>query len=141
MSTIKITHIRNPQQLALMLTSAQGAVAKDMYRRGVNVANRAKRNLERAPRRIDTGRLRSDIKPQLLSLGGKPVCRIGFTVFYGLYVHEGTGIYGPKGVPIRPNVKKVLSWKAKGGKRIYVKEVKGMRPNPFLRDALIAAKD
>lgn len=112
-----------------------------MFRRGVKVANLAKRNLSREPQRVDTGALRSDIKPQLLTLGGRPICRVGFTLFYGIFVHDGTGVYGPKGVLIRPVVKRVLSWKTKTGKRVFALEVKGMRPNPFLKDALIAAKD
>lgn len=66
--------------------------------------------------------------------------RVGFNVFYGLFVHEGTGIYGPKGSPIVPIKSKFLRFKIKHGRYIYAKSVKGMQPNPFLRDALSAAK-
>lgn len=141
MATVRIRHVKHPRELALILTSPQGSVAKDLFRRGVKVTAQAKKNLSRDPQRINTGHLRSDIKPQLLMLNGKPVCRVGFTVFYGMFVHEGTGIYGPRGAPIRPVSAKVLSWKTKSGKRVYAMQVKGMRPNPFLKDALGAAKD
>jgi hypothetical protein len=141
MGTAKVRIVRDSQALAVLLSSPSGGVAKDMYRRGVNVQNRAKRNLERQPRRIDTGNLRSDIHVQLLSLGGKPAIRVGFNLFYGVFVHDGTGIYGPKGTPITPRVSTYLRWKPKGGGWMYAKSVKGMRPNPFLADAVVAAKD
>lgn len=74
-------------------------------------------------------------------LGGKITVRVGTGVFYALYVHDGTGLYGPKGAYIVPKTAKFLSWKLKGGKRVYALKVRGMKPNPFLRDAIIAAKD
>ena len=65
---------------------------------------------------------------------------------YAEYVHEGTGIYGPKGTPIVPVTKKALKfkWDGPGGavrskdKRGYVfaKSVKGQKANPFLARAL-----
>lgn len=127
--------------MAALLSSTNGAVAKDLFRRGKKVEAKAKRNLERAPRRIDTGHLRSSIHTELLTLNGVPAVRVGTKVFYAVYVHEGTGIYGPRGTPIRPVTAKFLSWKKKGGQRIFARQVKGMKPNPFLRDALDAAKD
>jgi hypothetical protein len=141
MAKAKITLVRNQAELALLLTSPTGGVAKDMFRRGTNVQNKAKKNLENDPRRIDTGNLRSDIHVQLLSLGGKPAVRVGFNLFYGVFVHEGTGIYGPKGTPIVPRVSTYLRWRTKKGQYMYAKSVKGMRPNPFLKNAMSAAKD
>lgn len=141
MGTAKVRVIHHAQELAILLSSPSGGVAKDLFRRGVNVQNRAKKNLERNPRRIDTGNLRSDIHVQLLSLGGKPAVRVGFNLFYGVFVHDGTGIYGPKGTPITPRVSTYLRWKTKKGGWMYAKSVKGMRPNPFLKDAVVAARD
>lgn len=137
----RVRVVHHPNDYAILLASPSGAIAKDLFRRGTNVQNRAKRNLERNPRRIDTGNLRSDIHVQLLSLGGKPAVRVGFNLFYGVFVHDGTGIYGPKGTPIVPRVSTYLRWKSKGGPWMYAKSVKGMRPNPFLKDAMPAAKD
>lgn len=141
MGAVKVRLIQHPEQLAALLSSPTGPVAKDLYRRGLKVQRKAKLNLQRNPMRVDTGRLRSSIQVQLVMVGGKPVVRVGTNVFYALYVHDGTGIYGPRGVPITPHTAKMLSWKAKSGKRVYAKSVKGMRPNPFLKDAVMAAKD
>lgn len=141
MSTVRIRHVRNSVALQALLSSPDGGVAKDLFRRGVKVQNQAKRNLERSPRRIDTGTLRSDIHVELITFAGKPAVRIGFNVFYGLYVHDGTGVYGPKGVPITPKSAKFLRWKSKKGKWMFARQVLGMRPNPFLKDAVDAAKD
>ena len=111
-----------------------GAVAKDMLRRGRNVANMAKRL---AP--VDTGRLRADISVGLVDGSATPVVRVGNSVDYALAVHEGTGIYGPSGRPIRPRRAKVLRFKAKGGKVVYARQVRGTRGRPYLRNALSAA--
>lgn len=124
-----------------MLQSRDGAVAKDLFRRGKKVEAKAKKNLQRPPKRVDTGHLRSSIHTTLLTVGGLPAVQVGTTVFYAIYVHEGTGIYGPRGQPIRPINAKFLSWKSKKGQRIFARQVLGMRPNPFLRDAMDAAKD
>ena len=124
-----------------MLSSTTGAVAKDLFRRGKKVEAKAKKNLQRPPKRIDTGHLRSSINTQLLSSSGKPVVWVGTNVFYAIFVHDGTGVYGPRGTPIRPKRAKMLSWQQKSGKRIFARQVKGMQPNPFLKDAVSAAKD
>ena len=141
MGTARVRLVRDRAALNALLTSPQGGVAKDLFRRATNVQNRAKRNLERQPRRVDTGNLRADIHVQVLTFAGKPAVRVGFNLFYGLYVHDGTGIYGPKGTPITPRSAKFLRWKSKSGKWMYARSVKGMRPNPFLADAVVAAKD
>jgi hypothetical protein len=132
--------VAHPDQIRAIVQSVQGGVYKDIFRRCTNVQNQAKKNLERQPRRIDTGRLRSDIKVQMAMVNGHIVGRVGFNVFYGLFVHEGTGIYGPKGVPITPKQFRFLRWKSKKGGYVYAKQVKGMKPNPFLKDAVKAAK-
>lgn len=136
----KVTHHIDQQQLSIILRSPSGAVAKDLFRRGKNVEKMAKQNLERTPRRIDTGTLRSSIHTTLVTVGGQLAVQVGTKVFYAVYVHEGTGIYGPKGHVIRPVSAKALRWRVKGGKFRFAKYVKGMRPNHFLKDALIAAK-
>lgn len=46
------------------------------------------------------------------------------------YVREGTGIYGPKGEPIRPVLRRALYWQT--APHPY-KSVRGMRPNDFVR--------
>jgi len=140
--TTKVHHQSNSRILAAYLSSPAGPVAKDLFRRGKKVEAKAKKNLDnRSPRRVDTGRLRSSITTQLLNVGGKPVVRVGTNVYYALWVHDGTGIYGPKGTYIYAKRAKYMSWKTKGGKRVYAVKTKGMKPNPFLKDAVMAAKD
>lgn len=141
MGTAHIRRVTNKRELQLLLTSPNGAVAKDLFRRGKKVEAKAKRNLQREPKRVDTGLLRSSIHTTLLTVGGLPAVRVGTNVFYAIYVHDGTGIYGPKGRYIYPVNAKFLSWKLKNGKRVFALRVAGMRPNPFLKDAVMAAKD
>lgn len=140
MARASVRHIPNQRALNALLRSTNGAVAKDLFRRGKKVEAKAKRNLSRSPKRVDTGHLRSSIHTELLTINFAPAVRVGTNVFYAIYVHDGTGVYGPRGRPIRPVNAKFLSWKNKKGKRVYAKQVLGMKPNPFLRDAMDAAK-
>jgi len=122
----------NAGEVQSLLNSAQGLVAKDLLRRGQAVVNLARQG---AP--VDTGRLRSDISLELRH-DSVPFVRIGNSVDYAIFVHEGTGIYGRSGRPIRPRRAKVLRFKA-GGKVIYRPQTRGSRGRPYLRNALRAA--
>lgn len=51
------------------------------------------------------------------------------------YIHEGTGLYGPKKRRITPVTKKAL--KTPYGPR---RSIAGMRPRPYMRDAFAEAK-
>jgi hypothetical protein len=51
------------------------------------------------------------------------------------YIHDGTGLYGPKKRKITPVTKKAL--RTPYGPR---KSIKGMRPRPYMRDAAQEAK-
>jgi hypothetical protein len=142
---MSVTHKLNTSAVHALLTSPQGGVVKDLIRRGLLVESRAKRNLGSGPKRVNTGRLRSSITTTLVMTNGKPGVRVGTSLKYAIYVHEGTGLYGPKHKMIVPVNKKVLRWKTKGkkgGKGGYTFSMKssGMRPNPFLKNALKAAK-
>lgn len=50
---------------------------------------------------------------------------------YAKFVHDGTGIYGPRKTPIVPKKSKFLSFDSLGTHWV-LKSVKGQRPNPFL---------
>lgn len=50
----------------------------------------------------------------------------------GGYLEEGTGIYGPKGRPIRPVKAKALAFKV-DGQWVITKEVKGMKARPIIK--------
>jgi len=141
--TAHLSHRIDDRAIQALLTSPQGGVIKDLLRRGLKVESKAKLNLQSDPRRVNTGRLRGSIRTTLVSVAGKPAVRVGTTVFYALYVHDGTGLYGPKHSLIYPRKKKVLRWKASYGKKggyAYARYTRGMRPNPFLKNALSAAK-
>lgn len=141
--------------LKALLSGPQSGLYKDMLRRGKKVESKAKQNLSgdggAHPKRVDTGRLRSSVQTVMTVFNSFPAAEVGTNVEYALEVHDGTGIHGPKGQMIVPVNKKVLRWKTKGltgknlkkkGKQVYTFSMKssGMMPNPFLKDALSAAK-
>lgn len=127
------------------LHSPTGGLAKDMLRRGLKVETQAKRNLAGAngrPKRIDTGQTRASIFTRLVTYKTMPAARVGSPLRRAVWIHGGTGIYGPRRQPIRPTRAKRLVFKPKGANRIvFARSVKGMKANPFLSDALSAAKD
>lgn len=128
--------------LRRFLTSKDGGLGRDLMRRGLNVMTQARRNLgggPSGPKRIDTGRLRSAVgPPRLTTRNGELAVLIGANVFYARFVHDGTGVHGPRHRPIRPRFKKLLKFKI-GNKAIYAKQVQGMTPNRFLAHALRTA--
>lgn len=146
-----VTHKLNISQLNYILKSQNGPVARDLIKRGARVQTRAKRNLGggtgSGPKRIDTGLLRSTIFSELVVVNGDLRARIGSRVFYAYWIHEGTGLYGPKHARIFPRRARTLAWKnkvygAKKGKYagwVFAKSTKGMRPNRFLTKALPSA--
>ncbi len=126
---------------ARIRAATNDSVGRDMLRRGKRVESAAKKRISTSPKRVNTGRLRSKIETRPIKRGKAQGARVGSGVKYALYVHEGTGIYGPKGVPIKPKTKKFLRFKPKGLRTyVYARSVKGMRGNPYLRDALPAAR-
>lgn len=143
MVQVRFTHRLNDTALRQLLTGRQGPVARDMLRRGLLVETQAKRNLSGigGPKRVDTGRLRASINTQLVVRDGRPVAVVGTNVFYARWVHDGTGIYGPRGRRITPVRRKRLRFRPGGtGRYVYARSVRGMAGNPFLRNALRAAR-
>lgn len=143
MVQVHFTHRLNMTALNQLLSGPRGGVAQDMLRRGLLVETQAKRNVsgEGGPKRVDTGRLRASIDTQLVVRGGKPIAVVGTNVFYARWVHDGTGIYGPRHRRITPVRRKRLRFKPRGsGRYVYARSVRGMIPNPFLANALSAAR-
>jgi len=139
MGHVKIHHTYNPARMHAILQNPTGGVANDMMKRGIRVQARARINLQRAPRRVDTGKLISSIQIRIFMFRGYPAVRVGSDLDYAIYVHEGTGIYGPRHHLILPKHGKFLVFKGKDGHTVFARSVKGMPPNPFLADALAAA--
>lgn len=150
MVQVHFTHRLNMTALNQLLSGPQGGVAKDMLRRGLLVETQAKRNISGTggPKRVDTGRLRASINTQLVVRDGRPIAVVGTNVFYARWVHDGTGLYGPRGSRIRPRSARALVFASKkfGKKKgkfkgkVVVESTRGMPGNPFLKNALSAAK-
>ena len=138
-------HRINQAAINAMFRNPTGGLARDMMRRGLRVETAAKRNLggaNGAPRRINNGILRDTTRARPVVWRGLPAARIGSPVWYARLVHEGTGLFGPKKRKIMPKAKKALRFKPKGSAQIIVRRsVAGMVGNPFLKDALSAARD
>jgi hypothetical protein len=56
---------------------------------------------------------------------------------YAIWVHDGTGIYGPNNHPIIPNSGKIMVWENEDGNTIKAKSVKGQKANPYLERAFV----
>lgn len=72
-------------------------------------------------------------------MGGIPVGIVGTNVRYARFIHDGTGLYGPRKRLIRPVRAKALRWVGRDGNVVFARSSRGIRPRPFLRDALEAA--
>ena len=92
---------------------------------GIQAEKYAKLNLEKNPRRIDTGNLRNSIT-HVVETDEKAVY-VGTNVEYAPYVHEGTGIYATTGGRQTP-----WSYKDDEG---HWHTTHGMKPNRFLKNA------
>jgi hypothetical protein len=117
------------------LAGPNGILMKGMLRRGLRVETSAKRM---AP--ANKGRLRQSITTKIVykSVDGMivPVAEVGTDVDYAGFVHDGTGVYGPTGQPIRPKHYSYLVFTTKSGILIHATSVRGQRGTPFLKDAL-----
>ncbi len=99
---------------------------------GVYFLAEAIREKAQAEAPVRTSNLVNSIVPPSFSDGGM-VATIKATAPYALFVHRGTGIYGPYATPIVPVNKKALFWP---GAAHPVRSVKGMKPNPFFTRAI-----
>jgi len=77
------------------------------------------------------GNLRRSIEMKLFNIGA--MIGPGKSANYALYVHEGTGIFGPKGSYITPKKAKMLAFRGRDGRMVFAKRVAGQKPNPFVQ--------
>lgn len=142
--TVIITHQLDTVAINHLLNSTAGGVTRDMLRRGHRVEAAAKRKVK-----ADHGRLRSSIHTSLTHYNGVQGVQVGSNLKYALWVHQGTGIYGPHGMVIRPTSKRVMvftprKFNAKGRRikagKVYIRMSRGQHANPYLKEALIAAR-
>jgi phage gpG-like protein len=143
MAQVTITHRLNNAAIQRLVTSPNGGIYRDLLRRGLRVETQAKRNLGGVdgPKRVDTGRLRASIHTSMVYVRGAPAARVGTNVRYARWVHDGTGIWGPRHQPITPKRGKYLRFRSSGtGRYVYARSVQGMKRNQFLKNALRAAR-
>lgn len=92
------------------------------------IAERAREHAwEAAPYR--TGDLRASLTVQEPDAAA---VTMGTNLEYAIFVHQGTGLYGPLHRRITPVRKKALFWP---GAKHPVRSVAGQRPQPFLEEA------
>jgi HK97 gp10 family phage protein len=120
-------------QLQVLLRSDDGVVGKDAMKRGKRVEAAAKRRV-----RVRTGRLQRSIKARRDRSEGEASVVVEATAKHARFVHDGTGVYGPTGLPIQPKTRSVLKFRV-GGVTIFAPSVRGQHGTHFLRDALPAA--
>lgn len=91
-----------------------------------HVQGEARRN---APHR--TGNLQRHILKQIKY----PNAEVQVSESYGLYVEQGTGLYGPHKQRIKPTSRKALAFKV-GGVSVIRRSVAGMKAQPFFEPAV-----
>lgn len=60
---------------------------------------------------------------------------------HGVFVHEGTGLLGPKHKPIFAPGGNVMKFRGRTGLPVYARSTRGQKPQPFLREALELVAD
>lgn len=89
---------------------------------------------------VDEGRLKNSHTGSVTDEGIRLVGRVEATAWYAALLARGTGIYGPRGRPIKPKKPGgFLVFRGRDGSLVFAREVKGVRPNPWLTNALKAA--
>ncbi|MFC8124439.1 HK97 gp10 family phage protein [Streptomyces sp. NPDC057302] len=124
----------NHAEINRLLYGSGGPVVREVTR----VARLTQQNA-RALAPGDSGVLKASIKVTVFAQPGRQRvhARIGSTLDYAIYQEEGTGIYGPKGTPIRPKRGKYLRFKPKGARGfVFAKSVRGSRAHHYLVTAL-----
>lgn len=103
-------------------------LAEGLTRALLKIAERAREHAwDAAPYR--SGDLRASLTVQ--EIDAETVV-MGTNLAYAIFVHQGTGLWGPLRRRITPTTKQALHWP---GARHPVKSVKGQPPQPFLQTA------
>lgn len=123
----------NNRLVNTILRSPFGPVARNMIARGNRVARAARRNVNSR-----TGALARSITVEIVTVRGVSGAKVGSSLYYAKFVHDGTGLYGPAHRPIRPSRAKALTFTAGSG-QVFAANTRGQRGNNFLTRALHAA--
>jgi hypothetical protein len=128
---------------AALRSLAVQASADDLRVRANRVVSRARQLVP-----VDRGQLRGSIAVEFTQSSEGAVARIGSNLPYAIFVHEGTGVFGPRGTPITPKNGQYLVFKPRSPRPgttsksgfVFARSVQGMKGTPYLRDALDAAR-
>lgn len=136
MARVEVTLVVNRRRLVAEIAGRNSQVILWIERNIIDAIQR--RAQQFAP--IDRGVLRSDIQSERIDAGTiTPSWRVGNTrrTPYSKWVHEGTGVFGPRGAPIVPKNGPYLVFKSRRtGDLVFAKSVQGQKPQPYLRAAL-----
>lgn len=122
-----MTVIVNQAAIQALIRDPDGPVV-EIFRSLVRCTEaRAKVNVK-----VDTGLLRSSITSSVDVSGSTIKGTVTADALYADFVESGTGIYGPKGTPIKPRRGKYLVFKGAEGDTVFARQVKGSRPAPFM---------
>ena len=120
------------QQIQKAVGDRRECARRIIHKYALLIQGDARKNLNRSPRRIDTGHLRTSIQTQISGmLDARLSAMIHTNLPHAFYVHWGTGIYGqaPEGGHRK------TPWVYYDEKRKTYVFTHGMRPNKFLLDA------
>lgn len=56
------------------------------------------------------------------------------------FIERGTGLYGPHHAWVVPKHARMLVWMSQG-RKIFAKKTRGMKPQPFVKDAIAAGME
>ncbi|WP_116996401.1 HK97 gp10 family phage protein [Desertimonas flava] len=85
---------------------------------------------------VRTGALRRSLRTYFTRTASGPTGIIEATAKHAIFVHEGTGRYGPRGRDIVAPPGRVFAFTGSDGRRVFTRRIKGQRPNRFLTDPL-----
>ena len=143
MSTFRV----NQAAVDALLRGRSGPVVRHIQDIVDAVRSEAVRNVKR-----DTGALAASHEATVNVYGRLVVGRVGTPLHYARFLHEGTGIYGPRKTPIVPITAKALRFKPgrmigplpagkdgtspeNRGAWIFARSVRGVPPHPWLVEA------
>lgn len=132
MATVKVRHQLNSSYIRDTIGRSQ-RLRNYLEIRGLAVRSASQQRLRQPPQRIDTGNLINSIQMRTFTRRGFPVVRIGTSVEYSLFVHNGTAPH-----VIRPRNARALAFPGRDGRTVFAMRVNhpGMQANPFLVDGL-----
>lgn len=124
----------NEAEINRLLRGGSGPVVRHVDTLVRRTVNAAKRNVK-----VDEGNLRDSVTGTVTTSRDQVRGRVGTPLLYGLYLHEGTGVYGPRGTPIVPIHRKFLRFEVQSGKAapgrrpvVFAKQVRGVPGDKWL---------